>query len=110
MSVEPLTEKWHSFGWDVFEVDGHDLAAVADTIYQACWVRPRGKPIVIIAHTVKGRGLAQAEFNYKWHTQAPDAETADQMLRELSLRYGREEEGYSRLVETQEKERFYGGE
>jgi transketolase len=110
MSIEPLTEKWQAFGWDVIEIDGHDLAAIADAIYQAGWVRPRGKPIVIIAHTVKGRGLPVAEFNYKWHTQAPDAVTADKMLRELSRRYGREEEGYSRMIESQEKESFYGGE
>jgi hypothetical protein len=51
-----------------------------------------------------------AEFNYKWHTQAPDSATADQMLRELSRRYGRPEEGYSLIIESREKEAFYGGE
>ncbi len=110
MGVEPVMEKWQAFGWDVIQIDGHDLAAITDAIYQACWVQPRGKPIVIIAHTVKGRGVSMAEFNYKWHTQAPSAEMADKMLRELSRTYGRVEEGYSRMVESQEKERFYGGE
>jgi transketolase len=110
MSIEPLAEKWRSFGWDAIEIDGHDIPAIADALYQARWVKPRGKPIVIIAHTVKGRGVEMAEFNYKWHTQAPDADTADKMLRELSRRYGRQEKGYSRIAETLEKEAFYGGE
>ncbi len=51
----------------------------------------------MIAHTVKGRGVEMAEFNYKWHTHAPDPETADAMLRELSRRYGKPEQGYSKL-------------
>jgi len=110
MSIEPLAEKWRAFGWDVLEIDGHDIQAIAGAIYEACWVKPRGKPIVIIAQTVKGRGVDAAEFNYKWHTQAPNAETADQMLRELSRRYGYPEQGYSRFAESKEKEAFYGGE
>jgi transketolase len=110
MAIEPLKEKWLAFGWDALEVDGHDVQAVAGALYDACWVRPRGRPIVIIAHTVKGRGVEMAEFNYKWHTQAPDADTADQMLLELARRYGRPEQGFSRLEETRAKEAFYGGE
>ena len=110
MSIEPLVEKWRSFGWDVFEIDGHNLEAIADALYQARWVKPRGKPIVIIAHTVKGRGVEMAEFNYKWHTHAPDPATADQMLRELARRYNRQEQGYSRYMMDDAKETFYGGE
>lgn len=110
MSIEPLADKWRAFGWDVIEVDGHDIPAVVNAFHQARWVQPRGKPIVIIAHTVKGKGVEMAEFNYKWHTHAPDPQTADKMLRELSLNYGRPEQGYSRLVTDTEKEVFYGGE
>jgi transketolase len=110
MSIEPLAEKWTAFGWDVLEVDGHDLEALAATFYRGRWIQPRGKPIVVIAHTVKGRGVEMAEFNYKWHTHAPEAETADAMLRELSRRYGRPEQGYSKLGAEREKETFYGGE
>jgi transketolase len=110
MNIEPLVEKWSAFGWDVLEVDGHDLPALADTFHQARWTRPRGKPIVVIAHTVKGRGIERAEFNYKWHTHAPEATTADAMLRELSRCYGREPQGYSKLGAEREKESFYGGE
>lgn len=110
MSVEPFADKWRAFGWDVLEVDGHDIQALVDVFHRARWVQPRGKPIVVIAHTVKGRGVEMAEFNYKWHTHAPDPETADRMLRELSHRYGRPEEGYSRLGYEIQKETFYGGE
>lgn len=110
MSIEPFADKWRAFGWDVIETDGHDLVAVNHALHTARWVMPRGKPIVIIAHTVKGKGVEMAEFNYKWHTHAPDPKTADRMLRELSHRYGRPEEGYSRLVIDTEKEVFYGGE
>jgi transketolase len=110
MSIEPLNDKWKSFGWDVLEVDGHDLEALAATFYQARWTLPHGKPIVVVAHTVKGRGIEMAEFNYKWHTHSPEAETADLMLRELSRRYGRLEQGYSKLGAEREKESFYGGE
>jgi transketolase len=110
MSIEPFADKWRAFGWDVIEVDGHDIEALDTAVYKARWIIPRGKPIVIIAHTVKGRGVEQAEFNYKWHTHAPDTATADAFLRELSRRYGRPEEGYSRMQSHDEKEAFYGGE
>lgn len=110
MSVEPFADKWRAFGWDVLEVDGHDIQALVGVFHRVRWVQPRGKPIVVIAHTVKGRGVEMAEFNYKWHTHAPDPETADRMLRELSHRYGRPEEGYSRLGYEVQKETFYGGE
>jgi transketolase len=110
MSIEPLAEKWQAFGWDVIQADGHDLEALAEAFHQARWVQPRGRPIAVIAHTVKGRGVEMAEFNYKWHTHAPDPETADQMLRELARQYGKAEAGYSRLGEAVKKETFYGGE
>jgi len=110
MSIEPFADKWRAFGWDVIETDGHDLDELNQALHRARWVQPRGKPIVIIAHTVKGKGIEEAEFNYKWHTHAPDPETADRFLRELARRYGYPEEGYSRKAVDTEKEVFYGGE
>ncbi len=110
MAIEPFADKWRAFGWDVIEVDGHDIEALADTFHRARWVMPRGKPIVVIAHTVKGKGVEMAEFNYKWHTHAPDAQTADAMLRELARNCQRPEQGYSKLGAEEVKEEFYGGE
>lgn len=110
MGIEPLAEKWRAFGWEVLEVDGHDLEASLHALHQARYIKVRGKPIVIIAHTVKGQGVDETEFNYKWHTHAPEPEVADRMLRELSRRYCRPEEGYSRLEDVDEKETFYGNE
>ena len=110
MNVEPFADKWRAFGWDVIEIDGHDIEAIAASLYRARWILPCGKPIVIIAHTVKGRGIEMAEFNYKWHTHAPDPQTADRMLRELARNSGQPEQGYSRLAMPVKKELFYGGE
>ena len=110
MSVEPFAAKWRAFGWEVIEVDGHDIDDVADAFHRARWILPHGQPIVVIAHTVKGKGVEVAEFNPKWHTHAPDGPTADRMLRELARRYGHPEEGYSRLHDPVAKETFYGGE
>ena len=110
MSIEPFAAKWESFGWVVLEVDGHDVESLAEALYRARWILPHGQPIVVIAHTVKGRGIERAEFNAAWHTHAPDAQTADAMLRELARRYGRPEEGYTRLEWPAAKETFYGGE
>jgi len=110
MSVEPFRDKWEAFGWNVHEVDGHDIEQVAEVLHRARWITANGKPNVIIAHTVKGKGIERAEFNYKWHTHAPDPKTADEMLREMSLNYGKPEFGYSKLNEDLNKESFYGGE
>ena len=110
MGIEPLVDKWQAFGWDVIEVDGHDIKEIAHALHQARWVRPHGKPIVLIAHTVKGHGVEMTEFNYRWHTHAPEPEIADRMLRELSHTYQRPEEGYSRLGAETKKEKFYRGE
>jgi transketolase len=110
MSIEPVADKWRSFGWEIIEVDGHDIPALIDAFYQARWIKPHGAPVAIIAHTVKGKGVERSEFNYKWHTHAPDPQTADEMLRELSRTYGKPEAGYSRLDWDVKKETFYGGE
>jgi transketolase len=110
MSIEPIADKWKAFGWEVLEVDGHNIEELANALYLARWVKPHGKPIVIIAHTVKGKGIERAEFNYQWHTHAPDPQTADDMMREVSKRYGKPEIGYSKLSTDKNKESFYGGE
>jgi transketolase len=96
LSVEPLADKFRSFGWDVREVDGHDLAALVHTFHEVRWVHVSGRPIAVIAHTVKGKGIRMAEFNPRWHTHAPNPDTADEMLRQLADAYGRPFKPYSK--------------
>ncbi len=110
MSIEPFSDKWIAFGWNVIEIDGHDIEQIIQALHEARWLKTNGKPTVIIAHTVKGKGIERAEFNYKWHTHAPDPETADSMMHEISMTYGKPDEGYSRLNEKKVKSAFYGGE
>ncbi len=81
MPIEPLAEKWRSFGWDVFEVDGHDV----DQLYQAflqC-IEAQKKPTVIIARTIKGKGVSFMENKAYWHGVAPSTEELTRALHEL---------------------------
>jgi transketolase len=96
MGIEPLADKFTAFGWSVVEVDGHDLGSLSRALYDARWVVPVGRPVCVIAHTVKGRGIVEAENSARWHTHAPSPQQADEMLRELARAYDRPEEGYSR--------------
>jgi len=80
-NLEPLSAKWQSFGWDVVEIDGHDfkeLFAAFDR-YSAL----KGKPFVIIAHTVKGKGVSFMEGQCSWHGKAPKADQLKAALAEL---------------------------
>lgn len=95
MGVEPLADKWRSFGWEVIEIDGHNVEAIVGALHSARYIKRLGKPICVVAHTVKGRGVDVAEFNPEWHTHAPNPQTADDMLRNLAHNYGRPEAGYS---------------
>jgi transketolase len=80
MSNEPLADKWHAFGWEVRIVDGHDYAALTAALAEP---PPAGKPLFIIASTVKGKGVSFMENVGKWHHGVPtDAELA-QALTEL---------------------------
>jgi len=81
MSLEPLGEKWRAFGWHVLEADGHDLAQLIAALEEA--KMRRGRPTVIIAHTVKGKGVSFMENNPAFHGRAPTPEQAEQALREL---------------------------
>jgi len=81
MNLEPFAEKWRAFGWHVIEVDGHDLAQLIQAFEQAKLVK--GQPTVIIAHTIKGKGVSFMENNPDFHGKAPSAEEVDRALREL---------------------------
>lgn len=65
--IEPLDEKWASFGWDVHEVDGHDVEALTLLLRRIRAQGDRGKPVCVIAHTVKGKGVGFMEREPGWH-------------------------------------------
>jgi transketolase len=79
---EELRARWAAFGWSVSEVDGHDIDAVIGALEAAKAVR--GKPAVLIAHTVKGKGVSYMEGNFRWHSRVPTAEELDIALAELA--------------------------
>ncbi len=81
MSVEPLAKKWEGFGWHVIEIDGHDMRQILDACGAARQVK--GKPTVIIAHTVKGKGVSYMENSIAFHGKAPNEQELIQGLREL---------------------------
>ena len=89
MGVEPLYDKISAFGFHVQECDGHDVDSLWQAMYRARYICC-GKPNCIIADTVKGRGVERCEFNYRWHTHAPDVETANSFLQELAQKWGKE--------------------
>jgi len=82
MDVAPLAEKWRAFGWHAIELDGHDLAAVDSAFTEAAATKK--KPTVLIANTVKGKGVSFMENNPKFHGVAPTADEVAQALKELA--------------------------
>jgi len=84
MPLEPLTEKWKSFGWAVKEINGHNIKSLLDVLNQVPF--QKGKPSVIIAHTVKGKGISFMEGKYQWHYGCMNKEQCK--LAEEELRVG----------------------
>ena len=80
--LEPFADKWRAFGWGVREVDGHDFAQLLDTL-NALPFSP-GKPNVVIARTVKGKGVSFMENSLDWHYKCPQGEELTKALKELS--------------------------
>ena len=81
MPVEPLVDKWQAFGWHVVEVDGHDMGEIVNAFEGVEAVTDR--PTVVIAHTVKGKGVSYMEDRAEWHGRAPCAEEAQLALEEI---------------------------
>ena len=81
MPLEPLQTKWRSFGWHVIEVSGHDFRSLNEVVEEAQGIY--NKPVVIIAHTIPGKGVKEFEKNYKWHGKAPSREEGGRALKEL---------------------------
>ena len=91
MPLDPLRAKYEAFNWDVLECDGNDMAAVIDTIEAAR--KTTGKPAVILAHTIPGKGVDFMEGDYQWHGKAPSEKEATEALRELRTLAGKIEAG-----------------
>ena len=86
VALEPMDERWRSFGWNVAHVDGHcfeSLLSVLNTVRS----RRSSQPLVIIADTVKGEGVESIANIPLWHGRAPKGKTADRCRRELKRRY-----------------------
>ncbi len=87
MPLEDLKGKWLSFGWHVIEIDGNDIEAVIDACAMARAIVE--KPIVIIAHTVPGKGVDFMEYDFHWHGAPPNHEEAVKALHELRTLQGK---------------------
>ena len=83
MSLDPLPEKWSAFGWAVREIDGHDMSALCMNLRS--FPDGSGKPLAIIAHTVKGKGVSFMEDDNNWHYRIPSDEEAEEAFKELAL-------------------------
>ena len=81
MNLALFTEKWRAFGWHIVEVDGHNLTQLIDAFEQAKLVK--GKPVAIIAHTIKGKGVSFMENNADFHGKPPNPEEVKIALKEL---------------------------
>jgi len=81
MGLEPLVDKWRAFNWHVLEINGHDMGEILKALKKAREIK--GKPTVIIAHTVKGKGVSFMEGNVDFHGKAPTAQEAEIALKEL---------------------------
>jgi transketolase len=82
MNLEPLPDKWRSFGWHVIEIDGHSFPEVLNALDEARSIKD--KPTVIIAATVKGKGVSFMENNPDFHGKAPSAEQLELAFKELA--------------------------
>jgi transketolase len=82
MSIAPVHDKWEAFGWHVIELNGHDMDEILHALDEA--ENTRGKPTVIIAHTVKGKGVSLFENKVEYHGVAPTAQELEKALEELN--------------------------
>jgi|SRR5579871_2627898 len=81
MNVNPIAEKWRAFGWNAYDIDGHDFMQIHRAI-ETCLIR-NGRPSVIVADTVKGKGVSFMEGDYNWHSGPTTPEQTEAALREL---------------------------
>lgn len=81
MALAPLKEKWMSFGWSAYEIDGHDVKSLIDTLQNV----PDGtnRPVAVIAHTLKGKGISFMEDDNNWHYRIPNEKEVETAFKEL---------------------------
>ena len=82
MNIEPLADKWRAFGWQTITIDGHNIGEILAAFDEAKTIK--GKPTIIIAKTIKGKGVSFMENVVDFHGRAPTPEEAKQALKELS--------------------------
>lgn len=81
MGLEPLDEKWRAFGWNVVEIDGNNMDELVETFDKIPSIE--GKPTLILANTIKGKGITLAENNVKWHHYVPTQEEYNEAKQQL---------------------------
>lgn len=81
MDIEPLTAKWLAFGWHAIDIDGHDMAAILEALDEAD--QTKGRPSIIVARTIKGKGVSIFENKAEYHGVAPTTEELAIALKEL---------------------------
>lgn len=81
MGLEPLNEKWQAFGWDVHEIDGNNMEEIVSTLKIP---NQSGKPKLVIAHTIKGKGISFAENQAGWHHKVPTEQELASALKQLT--------------------------
>ena len=81
LGLEPLIDKWRAFNWHVMEIDGHNMNQIVDSLQKAKTIK--GSPTVIIAHTIKGKGVSFMENNVAYHGKAPSPQDTEIALKEL---------------------------
>ena len=83
LPLEPLRAKYEAFNWHVLEIDGHNMRHIIDAFEEAQTIHE--KPVIIIAHTVPGKGVSFMENQYEWHGKSPNAVEAKLALKELTM-------------------------
>jgi transketolase len=88
LSLGNLNQKWHAFGWEVLEMDGHNIDEIKSTLDKAKSLTGKGKPIMIIMKTEMGQGVDYMMGTHKWHGSAPNAEQLESALNQLEETLG----------------------
>lgn len=87
MPLEDLKDKWEAFGWHVIEIDGHNMEAIIDACAMGRAITE--KPIMILAHTIPGKGVDFMEYDFHWHGAPPNHEQAVEAIKEIRTLQGR---------------------